>query len=70
MILLNGADISIRKEGSKYIAFVYVGFTHIHAISSDPVKAIGLAVMLKAGFTESSLLTALTNPPGDAGQQD
>lgn len=70
MILLKGAEVSIRKEDNKYIAFVYIGFTHTEAVSTDPAKAIGLAVMKQAGFTQSSLLAALTNPPGDAGQQD
>jgi hypothetical protein len=57
MQLLTGADISIRfdPEKGRYIARVTVGYTHQEAIADDPVKALGLAVMLKAGYTENKL---------------
>lgn len=66
MILLSGADISIRKEGDKYIAFVYVGMSHKEAIASDPVRALGLAVMLQAGFTENRLKKELEGKDSDS----
>lgn len=63
MILLSGADISIRQEGSKYIALVQVGFTSKTATTDDPIRALGLAVMLQAGFTENMLKQALAEKP-------
>ena len=57
MQLLTGADISIRfdPEKGRYIARVTVGYNHQEAIADDPLKALGLAVMLKAGYTENKL---------------
>ena len=63
MDLLSGADIAIVKEGEKYIAFVYVGVAHKEAIAADPVRALGLAVMLQAGLTENELKKALGGKP-------
>lgn len=63
MILLSGADISIRQEGSKYIALVQVGFTSKEVTADDPIRALGLAVMLQAGFTENKLKKTLTGQP-------
>lgn len=55
MNLLSGADISIRQENGKYIALVSVGYSHKEVTADDPVRALGLAVMLQAGFTENRL---------------
>lgn len=59
MILLSGADISIRQEGNKFIALVIVGNTHKEVTADDPVRALGLAVMLQAGYTENRLKKTL-----------
>ena len=61
MQLLTGADISIRfdPEKGRDIARVTVGYTHKEAIADDPVKAVGLAVMLQAGYTENKLKKVL-----------
>lgn len=59
MILLSGADISIRQENGKYIAVVGVGYSHKEVTAEDPIKALGLAVMLQAGYTENRLKKAL-----------
>ena len=57
MELLTGSDIAIRydHETRKYTAYVQVGYTHKEAQSDDPIKALGLAVMLQAGYTENKL---------------
>lgn len=55
MMLLTGANISIRQEKGKYIAVIYVGNTHHEVIADDPIRAVGLAVILQAGFTEGKL---------------
>jgi hypothetical protein len=62
MQLLTGADITIRFDPDKkvYIAHVFVGSTSTEAIAKDPVKALGLAVMLQGGFTEDTLKAELT----------
>lgn len=61
MNLLSGADLTIRFDWDKklYIANVHVGGTHKQAMAKDPVQALGLAVMLQAGFTENSLKAEL-----------
>ena len=57
MQLLTGADISIRfdPERGKYTAYVQGGYTHKEAQSDDPIKALGLAIMPQAGYTENKL---------------
>lgn len=59
--LLEGATISIvQDQGSKFTATVSLGpFNSKTATAADPVKALGLAVMLQAGFTENTLKAAL-----------
>jgi hypothetical protein len=60
--LLIGADISIKREGDRYIAVVQVGATSKTAIATDPATALGLAVILQAGFTENGLKRRLAEP--------
>jgi hypothetical protein len=62
MQLLTGCDITIRFDPEKgvYIARVFVGSTSKEATAKDPVKALGLAAMLQAGFTENTLKAELT----------
>lgn len=55
MILLSGANISIVRDGKEYVAIVQVGYTSKTAAAADPVRALGLAIMLQAGYTENSL---------------
>ncbi len=55
MILLCGSDISIRQERNKYIAVVIVGDTHKEVTADDPVRALGLAIIAQAGYTENEI---------------
>ena len=59
--LLEGATLSVVQEGPrKFTATVSLGpFNRKEATAADPVKALGLAVMLQAGFTEDTLKAAL-----------
>lgn len=62
MILLTGANISIRQENGKYIAVVYVGNTSKTVTADDPARALGLAVILQAGYTENRLKVVTLHP--------
>ncbi len=55
MVLLIGANISVRQENDKFIAVASVGNLRKEVTASDPVRAVGLAVMLQAGYTENQL---------------
>lgn len=55
MILLSGANIYLREEDGQYIAAVSVGYTSKEVTAADPIRALGLAIMLQAGYTENSL---------------
>jgi hypothetical protein len=64
--LLDGANIAIRKVYNsnkkaviRYSAFVSCGPGYKEAISYDIVRAIGMAVILQAGYTMADLLTEL-----------
>lgn len=58
--LLDGATITVMQDPpGKFTATVIVGYTSKRATADDPVKALGLAVLLQAGFTESKLKAAL-----------
>jgi hypothetical protein len=57
--LLNGADITIRYDADDklYIAHASTGTVsgYVPAAAKDPVRALGLAIMLSAGYTEETL---------------
>lgn len=56
MRLLTGADISIGREtNGKYTAVVSVGYASKEATADDPARALGMAVLLQAGFTENGI---------------
>lgn len=57
IMLLDGASICVRynEDAKEWTATAMIGYTSIDATDIDPVRAIGLAVMLKAGYTENTL---------------
>jgi hypothetical protein len=63
MLLLSGADVSIRFDlkNKVYIATAGIGLHSMQAITKDPVQALGLAVMLQAGFTKKNLKAELAD---------
>jgi hypothetical protein len=71
MQLLSGAEITITfdPEAGHYIAFVYVGATHKMCVASNPVRALGMAILLQAGYTEGSLKAELANQSTHAGKE-
>lgn len=59
--LLLGADIVIREEKpGEYTAIAMVGNYHKTAMSKDLIRAIGIAVLLQAGYTEQGLKKELS----------
>lgn len=63
MQLLNGADISIRFDNDHkvYVVVVAVGPTNTEMVDPDPVRALGVAIMLQSGFTPENLKVELTS---------
>jgi hypothetical protein len=61
MQLISGADISIRFDNDHkiYVVVVAVGPTNTEMVDPDPVKALGVAIMLQAGFTPKNLKAEL-----------
>ncbi len=61
MILFGGADISIRYDSERevYLASVHIGNYSKLAVDPDPVRALGLAMLLQAGYTEEKLQAEL-----------
>ena len=53
--------VSVTQDGTRYTATAYrlPGPPGKSATATDPVTAIGLAVMLLAGYTEKRLLAEL-----------
>jgi hypothetical protein len=63
MQLLSGADISIRfdKDRDLYVVVVMVGFHSTEFVDKDPVQALGVSLLLQAGFTPKKLHYELTS---------
>jgi len=61
MELLTGCDISIHFDEyyQVYVAVVGVGRTSQEFADPDPVKALGVAIMLQARLTPDNLLKEL-----------
>lgn len=61
MMLLDGAAISITKDGDKWIATVSVGTSSTTESATWPEMAIGRAIMRQARMAESQIEKRLSD---------
>ncbi len=61
MDILTGANVNVRydQDYNLFVVVINVGPTYTEYVDQDPVKALGVACLLQAGFTPGNLKNRL-----------